>query len=166
MKEESEGEDKVKFLDELISEKLGIPEKELFIAAAHNKPEDGEPPRSILVRLFTCSRNRESIAAWERKRALIARGREDLPPAGLLSGSDSKRSTWSGKDLRGKERIIKGGRGKGEKVTRFHQRWSAGVQHGGRSQQSAPSTTHHWNAQPGVWRSAGSGGQTEPVDYS
>ena len=35
MKEESEGVGMVKFLDELISVKLDIPENELFIIAAH-----------------------------------------------------------------------------------------------------------------------------------
>ena len=43
VKEESEGADMVKFLDELISVKLGIPQNELFITAAHRSTPQKKP---------------------------------------------------------------------------------------------------------------------------
>ena len=54
VKERVEGDDMVKFVYDLISANLGIPEKELIVVAAHRSlqkmPEEGATPRSIVVR--------------------------------------------------------------------------------------------------------------------
>lgn len=111
VKEESEGEDIVKFLDELISEKLDIPENELFIVAAHrsprNKPKDGEPPRSIVVRFLTWQTKQKVLqAAWEKKRAPIMYAEERIYFDQDYSATVMKKRgqyTWIRKELRGKE---------------------------------------------------------------
>lgn len=87
VKEGSEGADIVKFVEELISEKLDIPDSELFIVAAHRSapknPDNGNAsrsqenlgdvkPRSIVVRFLTWqTRQRVLQAAWDKKRAPI-----------------------------------------------------------------------------------------------
>lgn len=111
VKEESEGEDMVKFLDELISEKLDIPESELFIVAAHrsprNKPKDGEPPRSIVVRFLTWqTKQRVLQAAWEKKRAPIMHADERIYFDQDYSATVMKKRgqySWIRKELREKE---------------------------------------------------------------
>lgn len=108
VKEESEGEDIVKFLEELISVKLDIPDNELFIVAAHRssqkKPKDGEAPRSIIVRFLTWqTRQRVLQAAWDKKRAPIKHAGERIYfDQDYSSAVMKKRSQYSGirKELR------------------------------------------------------------------
>lgn len=86
VKEGAEGADMVKFIEELISGKLGIPDTELFIVAAHrsavqttvvgNAPQQEKPentkPRSIIVRFLTWqTKQRVLDAAWDKERTPI-----------------------------------------------------------------------------------------------
>lgn len=92
VKEGAEGADMVKFIEELIRGKLGIPDSELFIVAAHrsavqtvvgNTPRQEKPenpkPRSIIVRFLTWqTKQRVLDAAWDKERTPIKFDEENI----------------------------------------------------------------------------------------